>query len=251
MGIAQQGGNFGVAIENMESFLKSYSALQAATDQHISGESGAQLVADFLNITDGGVQNIERVSSSLVDLGNHFNATEDQILGMSDRMAAAAHLAGITTPEILGMATAFRAVGIREEAGGSAASKFIKQMQLASEVGYQAQARLDAVGQHFNSGMEFSRFLDSSKKEDIADLAAQLNMTTDAVRSMSDSWVLMDQFAEVSGKTTDQFVKGYYLDENGGFSFARYGRQMCGGLLFSGDWRILCASNEPCTHGSN
>ena len=85
MGIAQSGGNLGVSIDNMEAFLSSYSALQAATDKHISGESGAQLVADFLNITDGGVQNIERFSSSIVDLGNHFNATEDQILGMGKR----------------------------------------------------------------------------------------------------------------------------------------------------------------------
>ena len=209
MGIAQQGGNFDVAIEDMETFLKSYSALQAATDQHINGEAGAESVAKFLNVTEGGVSGIERFSSAIVDLGNNYATTEDQILNMGNRMAAAAHLAGINTPEILGMAAAFSSVGINEEAGGSAASKFIKQMQLASEVGYQAQARLDAVGEHFASGMEFSRFLDSSKKGDIADLAAQLNMTTDAVRSMADSWVLMDQFAEVSGKTTDQFVKDW------------------------------------------
>ena len=112
MGIAQSGGNLGVTIDNMETFLKSYSALQAATDQHIAGESGAQDVASFLNITDGGVQNIERFSSTIVDLGNHFNATEDQIIAMGNRMAAAANLAGLSTPEILGMATAFRAVGI-------------------------------------------------------------------------------------------------------------------------------------------
>ena len=209
MGIAQTGGNLGVTIDNMETFLKSYSALQAATDQHIAGESGAQLVADFLNITDGGVQNIERFGSAIVDLGNHFNATEDQILGMGKRMAAAGTLAGLSTPEILGMAAAFRSVGINEEAGGSAASKFIKQMQLASEVGGNAQAKLDAVGQHFESSLDFSNWIDSSKKGDIADLAASLNMTTDAVRNMADSWVLMDQFAEVSGKTSEQFVKDW------------------------------------------
>ena len=209
MGIAQTGGNLGVTIDNMETFLRSYSALQAATDQHVAGEAGAQLVADFLNITDGGVQNIEQFGSALVDLGNHFNATEDQILGMAKRMAAAGTLAGLSTPEILGMAAAFRSVGINEEAGGSAASKFIKQMQLASEVGGQAQAKLDAVGQHFATSLDFMNWIDSSKKGDIAALADQLGMTSEAVKSMADSWVLMDQFAEVSGKTSEQFVKDW------------------------------------------
>ena len=209
MGIAQTGGNLGVTIDNMETFLKSFSALQAATDQHIAGESGAQLVADFLNITDGGVQNIERFGSSIVDLGNHFNATEDQILGMGKRMAAAGVLAGLSTPEILGMAAAFRSVGINEEAGGSAASKFIKQMQLASEVGGQAQQKLAAVGESFESGLDFSYAIDSMKKSELVSLAESMGMTTEAVKSMADSWVLMDQFAEVSGKTSEQFVKDW------------------------------------------
>lgn len=209
MGIAQTGGNFDVPIENMESFLKSYSALQAATDQHINGEAGAESVAKFLNVTEGGVSGIERFSSAIVDLGNNYATTEDQILSMGNRMAAAAHLAGIGTPEILGMAAAFSSVGINEEAGGSAASKFIKQMQLASEVGGQAQDMLAAAGYDFGSALDFSYAIDSMKKSELVDMAESMGMTTEAVKSMADSWVLMDQFAEVSGKTKDQFVKDW------------------------------------------
>ena len=212
MGIAQTGGNLGVAIDNMETFMRSYAQLQYATDQHISGESGAQDVASFLNITEGGVQNIDRFGSSLVHLGNNFNATEDQIISMGNRMASAGHLAGLATPEILGMATAFTAVGIRAEAGGSAASKLIKQFQLSAEVGGQAQRTLDAIGQHFDSGLEFSNYLAGLKKDELVGIADQLNMTTEAVQSMADSWLLMDQFAEVSGKTAQQFVDDWSKD---------------------------------------
>ena len=206
MGIAQTGGNLGVAINDMEAFMTEYAKLQYATDQHISGESGAQDVASFLNITEGGVANIGAFSSAVVDLGNNFNATEDQILALGNRMASAAHLAGISTPEILGMATAFRAVGINPEAGGSAAAKLIKQFQMAAEVGGQAQQKLSAAGMEFGSGLEFSQWVDGAKKEDLVDLATSMNMTVDAVKSMGDSWLLMDQFAEASGKTSQQFI---------------------------------------------
>lgn len=206
MGIAQTGGNLGVKIDEMEAFLQGYSALQYATDQHISGETGAQLVADFLNITEGGVGKIAQFGSAIVHLGNNFNATEDQILGMGKRMAAAGHLANLTTPEILGMATAFRSVGINEEAGGSAASKLIKQFQLSAEVGGKAQAQLEAVGQQWESGIDFSNYLAGIKKADLVALAESMGTTTDAVQSMADSWVLLDQFAEVSGKTSSQFI---------------------------------------------
>lgn len=212
MNIAQTGGNLGVGIDDMETFLRSYSALQAATDEHVSGEGGAQLVADFLNITEGGVQNIEQFGSALVDLGNHFNATEDQILGMGKRMAAAGHLAGLSTPEILGMAAAFRSVGINEEAGGSAASKFIKQMQLSAEVGGQAQQKLAAAGYEFQNALDFSYAVDSMKKADLVDMADKMGMTTEAVKNMADSWVLLDQFAQVSGKTSEQFIQDWSKD---------------------------------------
>lgn len=209
MGIAQTGGNVGVAMDEMEGFMKGFAMLQYASDQHISGDAGVQLVADFLNITEGGVQNIDRFGSSIIDLGNHFNATEDQILGLGKRMASAAHLAGFATPEILGMATAIRSVGINEEAGGSAASKLIKQFQLAAEVGGNAQRKLSGAGVSFASGMEFSNYLDSLSKADLVGLAESLEMTTDAVQSMADSWLLLDQFAEVSGKTSQQFVEDW------------------------------------------
>lgn len=201
MGIMQTGGNLGVAIENQEAFLHSYSALVAASDQHIVGEKGASDVAHFLQITDGGVQNIERFGSSMIHLGNNFAATEDQILGMGNRMASAAHLAGIMTPEILGMSTAFTAVGINAEAGGSAASMLIKQMQLAAEVGAKAQSLL---GGEYENATGFSYFI--SDKSNLLTVAQQLGTTTEQVQRLGDSWLSLEQFSEVSGKTAEQFT---------------------------------------------
>ena len=204
MGTMQTAGNLGVGIDQMDNFTRSYTALTAATDKHIDGEAGAADVASFLNIMDKGVQWIEPFGSAIVHLGNNFNATEDQILAMANRMAAAGDLAGFSTPQILGMATAFTAVGINAEAGGSSASKLIKQMQLAAEVGKKGQ---DLFGAEYGNATAFSRYISSS--ENLLDIAANLNMTKEQVQSLGDAWLSLEQFSAVSGKTADQFIKDW------------------------------------------
>lgn len=51
---------------------------------------------------------------------NNFATTEKDIVEMSNRLAAGGKLAGLTAPEILGLATAMSSVGIEAEAGGTA-----------------------------------------------------------------------------------------------------------------------------------
>jgi len=206
LGTAQDAGNAGVAIDQMEDFLTVYSALQYATDRHINGTEGIKAVASFLNITDGGVQDIERFSNSIAFLGVNANTTEDEILQMANRFASAATIAGFGKADILGMAAAFESVGIRAEAGGSSAAKLIKQFQLSAEVGGQAQEKLAAIGQEFDSALDFSNYIGGLSKGDLTTLAGEMNMTAEAVQSMADSWLLLDQFSEVSGKTSQQFI---------------------------------------------
>lgn len=206
MGTMQTGGNLGVKIDDMEAFARSYAALESATDGKISGESGAELVADFLTIMEGGVAKIEPFGSALVHLGNNFNSTEDKILSMGKRMAAAADLAGFSSHQVLGMATAFSAVGIEAEAGGSAASKMIKQMQLSAEVGAKAQ---QAFGGEFKSAVEFQNHLAALKKADMVALAEDMGTTVEHIQSMADSWLTLEQFSEVSGKTSKQFIEDW------------------------------------------
>ena len=230
LGTAQDAGNAGVAIDQMEDFLTVYSALQYATDQHISGTEGIKAVASFLNITDGGVQDIEHFSNSIAFLGVNANTTEDEILQMANRFASAATIAGFTKPQILGMAAAFESVGIRAEAGGSSAAKLIKQFQLSAEVGGQAQEKLAALGEgmYFASALDFSNWLTIQKKEDLFDLADSLGMTTEAVQSMADSWLLLEQFAEVSGKTSEQFINDWSQDPANAVSDFFYGLNRLG-----------------------
>ena len=52
-----------------------------------------------------------RFGASVVDLGNNFATTERDIVEMTNRLAAGGKLAGLTAPDILGLATAMSSVG--------------------------------------------------------------------------------------------------------------------------------------------
>ena len=80
----------------------------------------------------------QNLGSTLVDLGNNYAATESQILEMSMRLAGAGHQVGLSEAQILGFATALSAVGIEAQMGGSAFSKALVKMEVASETGGQA-----------------------------------------------------------------------------------------------------------------
>lgn len=78
---------------------------------------------------------VSNMGSAIVGLGNNFATTEAEIMEMSMRLAGAGKQVGISEGEVLGLATALSSVGIEAEAGGSAFSKLIINMQLATETG--------------------------------------------------------------------------------------------------------------------
>ena len=78
---------------------------------------------------------IGRFGASLVDLGNNYATTESAIMHMATRLAAAGSQVGLSQSQILGFATALSSVGLEAEAGGTAFSKAMIQMQVAVETG--------------------------------------------------------------------------------------------------------------------
>ncbi|MBP3410482.1 MAG: phage tail tape measure protein [Clostridia bacterium] len=198
-GTAQTAGQLGVAADELAGFTKAYTALETATN--IQGEGGATDLARFLNLTEGTTRNIDRVGGVIVELGNNFATTESEILSMGTRMAATAELAGFSAPEIMALSAALTSVGINAEAGGSAAGKLMKSMQGAAEVGVQAQG---IFGGQYGSAVDFSYFISDSAN--LLAVAKELGQTEEYVQSMADAWLNLENFAEISGKTAQQFA---------------------------------------------
>lgn len=215
MELAGQAGAYGVLADNIVKTVESVAMLKVTADD-LDASTGMGQLTQLMNITErGDYSNIENVGSSLTDLGNKLNATEAQILAMAQRMAATGELAGVETTQILAMAAGFTSVGIEAEAGGSAAGKLMKKMQLAAEVG--SKAVLEFAQNSDTAGMSIRDIqLAADDSKWVTGIAAGMEKTKAEIKSMIDSMVALQQFSGVMGVTPGQFTEGW--DANAGQS---------------------------------
>ena len=119
--------------------------------------------------------------SAVVDLGNHFATTERDIVEMTNRLAAGGKLAGLTTPEILGLATAMSSVGIEAEAGGTAMNQTLTGIGKAvAGVGKGAKEKLQLISQ--TAGMTAEQFSQAWKQKPAEALQAFIKRATTCAR---------------------------------------------------------------------
>ena len=135
----------GVATGDLERVTRVIAGLGATTD--VSADASAAAMIKFMNVMGIPMEQIENFGSSLVALGNAGVSTGSEIFDMGQKMAATGNLAGLNAVEVLALASSFSSMGINAEAGGSAASKLIKQMQLAAETGRNLGGEMDDSGE--------------------------------------------------------------------------------------------------------
>lgn len=131
--IAAIAGQLGIGTDNILDFTKTVLGLGSATN--IAAEDAARMLAQFGNIAQLDPSEYERFASTIVDLGNNFATTEADIMAMAQRLASTGATAGLTAPEMLGLATALSSLGINAEAGGSSISKMLITLYNAVETG--------------------------------------------------------------------------------------------------------------------
>jgi TP901 family phage tail tape measure protein len=123
--VAEAAGALGIATEDVLGFTKVMIDLGETTN--LTAEEAATGLARFSNIMGTSADDVERLGSTLVDLGNKGASTEDEILELGLRLAGAGKQAGLSEDEVLGFANALSSMGINAEAGGTAMSRvFIK-----------------------------------------------------------------------------------------------------------------------------
>lgn len=131
--IGELAGQLGVSgVENLSKFVETIARISVSTN--LTAEQAATNFAQFANVIQLPLDQVDRLGAAIVGLGNNFATTESDISNMSQRLAGAGKTVGLSASEILGFSAALSSVGIEAESGGTAFSKvFILMAEAASQ----------------------------------------------------------------------------------------------------------------------
>jgi TP901 family phage tail tape measure protein len=131
--VAEAAGQLGVKRQDVAAFTKTMIDMGEATN--LSSDEAATAIARFMNIMQTAPDDVDRLASAIVDLGNKGATTESEIAEMSLRIAGAGRTIGLSEQQVLGFAAALSNVGINAEAGGTAISKVFLEIDTAVSSG--------------------------------------------------------------------------------------------------------------------
>jgi len=131
--IGELGAQMDIADTSLAQFAEIVAALTVATQ--LSAEEAALGMGKIVSVMGVGEDQISRLGSSLVWLGNNMGIVEDEILLFGKRITGAAAQAGLAAPEVLGIAAAFLRLGATPYAGASAVQQAIVAIQKAISLG--------------------------------------------------------------------------------------------------------------------
>ena len=181
--IASTAGQLGIAQENVEGFTTVMAQLATTTD--LTADNAATMLAQFANIT--GTTEYDRLGATVAALGDSTATTASKVVEMSQGMAAAASIAGMSETDILAISAAVGSLGIESQAGSTAMSQLITTLYKATETGDQLEDFASVAG------MTASEFSSAWAGDPVTALNAFIQGLNDTERNGKSAMVILDE----------------------------------------------------------
>lgn len=125
-GIAEAAGQLGIETKNIAAFTETVAKISVTTN--LTADQAATDFARFANIMQSPQEEVGNLGSTVVALGNNMATTEAEITAMALRLAGASAQIGLSTADVLALSASLSSVGIEAEAGGSAVSRIMVEI---------------------------------------------------------------------------------------------------------------------------
>lgn len=205
-GVAELAGQLGISNDALLAFTETMVMLGTATN--LSADEAAEALAKIANIAGTSEENYGRLGSTIVALGNNFATTEADIVHMATRIAATGEVVGLTEAQIFAMATALSSVGIEAEAGGSAISKLLKEIETAVVTYNTANSAIESTGR---TARELE-LLTTENMKAFKSYASDLGLTSAELTKYINTVQDLNKYAEISGQTAEEFMEAWGTD---------------------------------------
>lgn len=197
--IAESAGQLGIQTENIAEFTKTMADLEVATN--LTREEGAADFAKFANITKMQQDHFDELGSSAVALGNNMATTEADTVAMAMRIAAAGTQVRLSQADIMAYAASLSSVGIEAEAGGSAFSKLLVNMQMVAETGKNLKDYAKVAG------MTGEQFKEAFQQDATAAINAFLSGLNDTERNGKSAIAVLDDMGIKEVRLRDTLLR--------------------------------------------
>ena len=191
-GIATTAGQLGIAQANVESFTTVMAQLATTTD--LSADNAATMLAQFSNIT--GVTDYARLGSTVAALGDSTATTASKVVEMSQGMAAAASIAGMSSTDILAISAAVGSLGIEAASGSTSMSQLISTLYKATETGNNLEEFASVAG------MSAQEFKTAWGQDAVGALDAFIQGLNDTERNGKSAVVILDELGITNVRQT-------------------------------------------------
>lgn len=194
--IQSLGAQLGYSIDELQMFGEVVSGLDIATN--MDAETAGTQLAQFANITKMAHSESENFASTIVALGNTSATTEADISNMAMRIAAAGTQVGMSQADILGLAASLASMGVEAEAGGTAVSTIMSQIDKDIATGSK-----DVKEWANAAGMSATDFANAWKSDPVGALSALLSGMENATKEGGNMSVMLENLGIDSIRQTD------------------------------------------------